>query len=105
MVSARQVKKKVRARIGSKADASAVPVEIGEGHRIDDPILRPPAAKMHSDGPPHHLTSVEEIALGQRQHRGRLAGQMHAVGAYLVGLWIDLNMRRRRVMDHASFVD
>jgi hypothetical protein len=34
-----------------------VPVEIRQGHRIDDPVFRPPAAKMDSDGPPHRFTS------------------------------------------------
>ncbi len=39
--------------------------------------------------------SEQEIALRHRQHRRRLAGQQFAVGAHLVGLRIDLDMRRQ----------
>src|SRR5262249_8679910 len=49
--------------------------------------------------------SIEEIAVGHRQYRGRLAGQVHAVCSYLVGLGIDLDMRHRGVVDHEALVD
>ena len=40
--------------------------------------------------------SEQEIPLRHRQHGGRLAGQQLAVGAHLVGLGIDLDMRAWR---------
>ena len=49
----RQVEQIGFARIGDQADAAAVPVEIGEGHRVDRRLFRPMPPPMHRNRPPH----------------------------------------------------
>src|SRR5687768_1681379 len=49
--------------------------------------------------------SEQEIPLCQGQHRGRFAGQVLAVGANLVGLGIDLDLRGQVVVDHVFLAD
>ena len=48
-----QIEQKSSTRIGDEADAAPVPVEISEGHGIDEAIFRPTAAGMDSDRPAH----------------------------------------------------
>src|SRR6516225_11298666 len=45
--------------------------------------------------------SEQEVALRHRQHLGRRAGEQLAVGGYLIGLRIDLDLGRRAVVHHA----
>src|SRR6516225_3930877 len=52
-----------------------------------------------------YCPSIEEVALCHRQYCGRLAGQMHAVGSYLISFRVDLDMRYRGVVNHAALVD
>ena len=54
---------------------------------------------------PGHAVSEQKIPLRHRQHRRRLAGQQHAVGADLVGLRIDFDMWCQVVEDHRFLRD
>jgi hypothetical protein len=49
----RKIEQKGGTGIGDKTDAAAVPVEISEGHSINEAIIRPSAAGMDSDRPAH----------------------------------------------------
>lgn len=51
------------------------------------------------------IPSKQKIPLGHRQHRGRLAGEQTAVGAYLVGLGIDLDLGLVVVVNHVPLTD
>src|SRR5262249_56827218 len=44
---------------------------------------------------------IQEIPLRHRQYLGRSAGEQLAVGTHLVGLGVDLDIRRRVVVVHA----
>ena len=50
-----------------------------------------------------YLSLKQEVALGQRQYAGRLAGQQLTVGPNLVGLGIDLDVRQRPIVDQVCF--
>src|SRR5690606_6236475 len=50
-------------------------------------------------------SSEQEVTLRQRQHGGRLAGEQLAVGAHLVGLRVDLDMRLVVVVDQVALAD
>ena len=50
-------------------------------------------------------TSEQRVALRERQDRGRFARHQHAVGAHLVRLRIDLDVRQRVVVHHVALAD
>jgi hypothetical protein len=52
-VGARQIEKKRRARIGGKATAPTMPVDLGESGGVRCLLLWPPAAGMDCNRPPH----------------------------------------------------
>ena len=58
MLGARQIEQKRRARIGDQPDAAAMPVEIGQRHRVDRRLVRPMAARMDRNRPPHLVTVI-----------------------------------------------
>ena len=49
----RQIEQESLAGVGNKADAAAVPVNIGERHRVDRALLRPMAAVVNCNGAAH----------------------------------------------------
>src|SRR5437762_4277571 len=49
--------------------------------------------------------SVQKITLRQGQHGGWLASQMGTVGAHLISLRVDFDMRCGSIMDHVALVD
>ncbi len=59
----------------------------------------------HSRATTAQTSSKQKIPLRHRQHIGRCAGEQFAVRPHLVGLRIDVELRRGTVMDHALLGD
>src|SRR5579863_5787046 len=60
-----------------------------------------PTRNALMDGSP----SEQKISLSQRQDLCWFAGQQLAVGPHLVGLRINLDVGRRRIVDHIALAD
>src|SRR5690349_15749528 len=75
--------------------------------RRNSPAGSMPRAAAGLAGRRARMTTIseEEIALRHRQLGGGLAGEQFAVGAHLVGLGIDLELRLQGVVHHVALAD
>jgi hypothetical protein len=102
----RQVQKDILSFISSQANSAAVTRVKIESESALGLFLRPMASGSMNGSVVHGCSSsIQEIALGQRQHFRGFTGQQTAVGTYLIRFRIDFHAWRSVIQHHRTLTD
>jgi hypothetical protein len=102
----RQVEKDILALICGQANAATVASVKIESESACGLFLRPMASGAMNGSVLHHgSSSIQEIALRQRQHFRGFTGQQTAIGTYFIRFRIDFHVWRGVIEHHRTLAD